>query len=92
MESKAIDRIDQTIIAVLQADGRMSWRELGERVHLSATSVGDRVRRLEQLGIITAYRAIVDPAAMGRELRGGRTVASAGGHPGGLRSGDGTAA
>ena len=69
MESKAIDRIDQTIIAALQADGRMSWRELGDRVHLSATSVGDRVRRLEQMGVITAYRATIDPAAIGRELR-----------------------
>ena len=69
VESKVIDRIDQTIIAALQADGRLSWRELGDRVHLSATSVGDRVRRLEQMGVITGYRAIVDPAAIGRELR-----------------------
>jgi Lrp/AsnC family leucine-responsive transcriptional regulator len=69
VESKAIDRIDQTILGALQADGRVSWRELGERVHLSATSVGDRVRRLETAGIITGYRATIDPAALGRELR-----------------------
>jgi Lrp/AsnC family transcriptional regulator, leucine-responsive regulatory protein len=46
----------------------MSWRELGELVHLSPTSTGERVRRLERLGIISGYRAVVDPAALGRTL------------------------
>lgn len=46
----------------------MSWRELGELVHLSATSIGERVRRLERLGVITGYRAVIDHAALGRSL------------------------
>lgn len=48
----------------------MSWRELAERVHLSATSTADRVRRLERLGVISGYSAVVDPAALGRTVRG----------------------
>ncbi len=47
----------------------MSWRELGDFVHLSATSVGERVRRLERLGVITGYRATVDPETLGRAMR-----------------------
>lgn len=68
-QSKAIDEVDTRIIAMLSESGRMSWRELGENVHLSATSVGDRVRRLEGLGVISGYRAVVDPAAVGRGMR-----------------------
>ena len=68
-ESKALDAVDLRIIVVLEEQGRMSWRELGEIVHLSSTSVGERVRRLERLGVITGYRATVDPAAIGRTMR-----------------------
>ena len=67
--SKALDEIDTRIIGMLSESGRMSWRELGEHVHLSATSIGDRVRRLEGLGVISGYRAVVDPAAVGRAMR-----------------------
>jgi Lrp/AsnC family transcriptional regulator, leucine-responsive regulatory protein len=68
-ESRAIDRIDRLIIGELRRDGRQSWRELAERVHLSATSTADRVRRLESIGVITGYSARVDGAALGRPLR-----------------------
>lgn len=68
-ESKAIDSIDHRIIGTLAEQGRMSWRELGDLVHLSATSVGERVRRLERLGVITGYRATVDPETIGRAMR-----------------------
>lgn len=47
----------------------MSWRELGVKVHLSATSVADRVRRLEERGVIRRYTAQVDPASLGRDVR-----------------------
>jgi Lrp/AsnC family transcriptional regulator, leucine-responsive regulatory protein len=69
MESKAIDAIDRRIIDALLGDGRKSWRELGEVVHLSSTSAGERVRRLERDGVIAGYRAVVDAAALGRPLR-----------------------
>ncbi len=69
MESEAIDRIDHRIIETLRRDGRISWRELGDSVHLSASSVGERVRRLERRGVITGYQATVDQTQLGRGLR-----------------------
>ncbi len=66
--SKVIDEIDDVIIGLLRCEGRMSWRELGEHVHLSATSVGDRVRRLEREGVIGGYRAMISPQALGKDL------------------------
>ncbi|RLE24457.1 MAG: hypothetical protein DRJ50_04635 [Actinobacteria bacterium] len=68
-ESEAIDKIDRRIIAQMQNDGRISWRELGDRVHLAATSVAERVRRMEHAGVIKGYRAVVDSAALGRSVR-----------------------
>src|SRR5690606_17763201 len=68
-ESSAIDRLDREILGALRVDARISWRELGERVHLSATSVADRVRRMERDGIIEGYTVRVDPEALGRTVR-----------------------
>ncbi len=68
-ESVEIDAVDLRILGALRQRGRISWRELGEAVHLSATSAADRVRRLEQSGVITGYHAHVDAAAVGRTVR-----------------------
>jgi Lrp/AsnC family leucine-responsive transcriptional regulator len=68
-ETPVIDRIDRRIIDELRTDARISWRELAERVHLAPSSVADRVRRLEERGLILGYRAQVDPAAFGRSVR-----------------------
>ena len=68
-ESLVTDALDTRIIGLLLDSGRMTWRELGNAVHLSPTSVGDRVRRLENLGVISGDRAIVDPAVLGRGMR-----------------------
>ncbi len=57
------------IIDALQIDGRLSWRELAERVHLVPSSVADRVRRLEERGVVRGYAARIDPAALGRTVR-----------------------
>lgn len=67
--SEAIDAIDRRILDVLRDSGRISWRELGERVHLAATSAADRVRRLERLGIIEGYSARIDRSRLGRDVR-----------------------
>jgi Lrp/AsnC family transcriptional regulator, leucine-responsive regulatory protein len=69
VESQPIDRVDQRILGILQNDARISWRELGDKVHLSATSVAERVRNLERRGVINGYRANISPAALGRPLR-----------------------
>lgn len=62
------DSIDWAILDVLQADGRVAFSELGRRVALSAPAVTERVRRLEQAGIITGYRAVVDASALGATI------------------------
>src|SRR5205823_3000544 len=59
------DRTDHAILAALQADGRRSMAELARDVRMSASAVGERVRRLEDAGVITGYRAVVDPEALG---------------------------
>jgi Lrp/AsnC family transcriptional regulator, leucine-responsive regulatory protein len=69
METTVIDHIDRQIIGLLREDGRMSWRDLSDAVALSPSAVTERVRRLERAGVIAGYQAIVDPAALGRDLR-----------------------
>ncbi|MCX6423005.1 MAG: Lrp/AsnC family transcriptional regulator [Actinobacteria bacterium] len=58
--SIALDPIDWKLLAELQIDARLSFSELSRRVHLSAPAVGERVRRLEQAGVITGYHAGID--------------------------------
>ena len=69
VETPAIDALDHAIIAELRNDARVSWRELGERVGLGPTATADRVRRLEQLGVVRGYHADVDLSALGMGLR-----------------------
>jgi Lrp/AsnC family transcriptional regulator, leucine-responsive regulatory protein len=64
------DDIDWRLLDELQRDARLSFNELARRINLSAPAVGERVRRLEESGVITGYHAHVDPA------RAGRTVAA----------------
>ncbi|MEM7709904.1 MAG: Lrp/AsnC family transcriptional regulator [Pseudomonadota bacterium] len=63
-----MDAIDRAILGELWGDGRVPMAELARRVRLSAPSVGDRVRRLEDLGIITGYGARLDPSKLGYGL------------------------
>ncbi|MBV2143696.1 Lrp/AsnC family transcriptional regulator [Falsochrobactrum sp. TDYN1] len=64
-EKTGLDRIDTAIVKELCADSRISRAELARRVGLSAPSVADRVRRLEDVGIITGYGARIDPSRLG---------------------------
>jgi Lrp/AsnC family leucine-responsive transcriptional regulator len=68
VENAVLDATDREIIRALAGNARMSYRELGERVSLSANAAADRVRRLVESGVIAGFRAIVDPAAEGRRL------------------------
>jgi Lrp/AsnC family leucine-responsive transcriptional regulator len=63
-----VDEIDGEILRLLREDGRLSWRDLGAAVGLSANAAADRVRRLRQAGVITGFVALIDPAAGGRRL------------------------
>jgi Lrp/AsnC family transcriptional regulator, leucine-responsive regulatory protein len=60
-----LDERDTEIVAALQHDARATYADIGARVGLSASSVHDRVRKLEAAGVITAYRAVVRPDAVG---------------------------
>ena len=64
-----MDDVDRAILAVLENNGRISNAELAAQVGLSPSPCLRRVRRLEETGMIRGYRAIVDPAAIGRGLR-----------------------
>lgn len=60
--------MDWALLRELQEDARLSFSELSRRVHLSPPAVAERVRRLEESGVITGYRAHVDLAAAGRPV------------------------
>jgi DNA-binding Lrp family transcriptional regulator len=61
-----MDAIDRSILRELQADGRLTNQELAQRVGLTPSPCLRRVRQLEDDGVIQTYRAVVDPAAVGR--------------------------
>lgn len=66
LQSKAdLDAKDWQILESLQHDARIGYAELGRKVRLSAPAVAERVKRLEEAGVITGYRAAVDPHALG---------------------------
>jgi len=60
-----LDRTDRTILAELQRDGRLSNRELAEKVHLSESACLRRVRALEEAGVIDRYAALVNQSKVG---------------------------
>ena len=60
-----VDEIDRHILAELQRDGRISITDLAERVRLSLSPCHRRLRALETSGVISGYRATLDPAAIG---------------------------
>jgi Lrp/AsnC family leucine-responsive transcriptional regulator len=68
VRSSAVEELDRHIVELLVADGRMSYTDLGKATGLSTSAVHQRVRRLEQRGVIRGYAAIVDPEAVGLSL------------------------
>jgi Lrp/AsnC family leucine-responsive transcriptional regulator len=63
-----VDAIDDDILSLLRENGRISWRDLGAAVGLSANAVADRVAKLRRSGVVKGFAAIVDPVAGGRGL------------------------
>jgi len=62
------DSLESKVVNKLMREGRVCWSELAELVGLSAPAVADRVRRLEERGVIKGYAALVDAAAVGYPL------------------------
>ncbi len=61
-----LDRFDEAILRILAVEGRISATELARRIGLSKSPVQARLKRLEDSGVITGYRAILDPIRMGQ--------------------------
>jgi DNA-binding Lrp family transcriptional regulator len=64
-----LDRIDHGLLHTLQADGRATIKELAAAVGLSTSATHDRVRRLQETGVIAGYHAELDPTAIGIGLQ-----------------------
>lgn len=63
-----IDKTDGQILRVLQSDGRITNLQLAQRVGLSPSACLRRVQELERLGVIAGYRAVINPAAIGKSF------------------------
>jgi Lrp/AsnC family leucine-responsive transcriptional regulator len=62
---RMLDDRDRQILAILQRDARATFSQIGDRVGLAPSSVHGRIRKLERAGVIRAFRADVDPEAVG---------------------------
>jgi Lrp/AsnC family leucine-responsive transcriptional regulator len=63
-----MNRIDAEIIEALQRDGRCTQQEIATRVRLSQPAVAERIKKLEDRGVITGYVARVDPVKLGQDV------------------------
>lgn len=61
-----LDRFDEAIVQILAVEGRISATELARRIGLSKSPTQSRLKRLEDDGVITGYRALLDPIKLGR--------------------------
>jgi Lrp/AsnC family leucine-responsive transcriptional regulator len=68
IESPVLDGIDRRLVETLSANARTTTADLARQVGMSAPSVADRLRRLEDSGVIRAYTLDVDPVALGYSL------------------------
>jgi Lrp/AsnC family transcriptional regulator, leucine-responsive regulatory protein len=69
-----LDHIDLKILEILKENSRMSWKDIGSRVHLTGQAVGNRIRRLEDLEIIEDYSITVNQEKLGRPVTAFITV------------------
>lgn len=64
-----MDKFDRKILVALHENARLSFAELARRVNLSAPAVADRVEKLERSGVISGYRAIINPEKLGYPIQ-----------------------
>src|SRR5688500_13543138 len=68
MRGSTLDEIDLKLLDLLQEDGRMSQHDLAESVGLSSPATGERLRKLEERGVIRGFTAVLDPKLLGRDV------------------------
>ncbi len=68
LKIESLDSTSWQILKVLQKHGRISYSELGKIVGLSTPAVSERVRKLEEIGAIERYQAVVNPRLLGYEI------------------------
>ncbi len=68
LHNKLLDETSWKLLEALQKDGRASYRELGNQIGLSTPAVSERIRKLEDAGIICGYRAVLDLEKLGRTI------------------------
>ncbi len=68
VRSPYIDEIDARLLELLQGHGRTSQHDLAQAVSLSSPAVGERLRKLEERGIIKQFTVVVDPKKLGRDV------------------------
>jgi len=65
---KQLDKVDRKILELLQRDGRMTVKEISNRLNLSTTPIFERIKKLERSGIIDHYSAILNTEKLGKKL------------------------
>ncbi|QLH26671.1 Lrp/AsnC family transcriptional regulator [Streptomyces sp. Rer75] len=68
MAADPLDATDMRILEALQRNGRASYAELARSVSMSPSAVTERVRRLEECGVVSGYSAVVSPEALGLDI------------------------
>lgn len=68
MTETSPDATDWRLLDVLQRDGRASYADLARAVNMSASAVTERIRRLEETGVISGYSAVLDPELLGKPV------------------------
>jgi Lrp/AsnC family leucine-responsive transcriptional regulator len=63
-----MDAIDRAILEKVSTNGRISWAELGNAVGLTGPAVAERIHKLERIGVIKGYAALLSPEALGQDL------------------------
>ncbi|MCM3570142.1 Lrp/AsnC family transcriptional regulator [Neobacillus mesonae] len=60
-----LDKIDFQILRILSENSRIQWKELGEQIHMTGQAVGNRIKKLEDNGVIKAYSLIINELKLG---------------------------
>lgn len=68
LHNKLLDKTSWDLLEALQKNGRASYRDLGSQIGLSTPAVSERIRKLEDAGIIRGYRAVLDLEKLGRAI------------------------